>query len=150
MRISPARTAVTALLTGFLFLFLILPLVGLLLASVVGRQVPVLQWVWQLELLEAWRFLAQNFTLEYFREILVTPRYYRGFFNAAGLAPVCLVGVFASAWAGEGLFPAGRPLWRWLRGPFLPALFVAILVAVPSRHGQGPPGFRAQWLRCSA
>lgn len=132
-RLSLGKSVLVAALTGFLFIFLLCPMLGLLLASVVGEQVPVLQWVWKLDFTGAFSFLSQHATLKYIEEFFKTPRYYRGFFNAVGTAPPILAGFFLLGLAGEKLLPAQRRAWRWLRGPGLVNLFAFILIAAAAR-----------------
>ncbi len=115
----------------FLFLFLVVPLSGLLLAAFVGEPVPLLSWLlnWQPGLFL--KTLADKGTLLYFREFFETPRYYKGFFNAVGLAPVVLTVQFFLAWLGEKLAPG--PTWRLLRGPGLLATFGIVCLAAAAR-----------------
>lgn len=133
LRLSWAKLGLIALLTGFLFLFLLCPLLGLLLASVVGEQVPVLQWIWNLDVTGAFRFLSERGTTKYIAEFATTPRYYRGFFNSVGLAPPFMVALFLGSWLGERVFGGGRDFWRRLRGPGVLWLFGLILAAAGTR-----------------
>jgi len=115
----------------FLFLFLVVPLSGLLLAAFVGEPVPLLSWILNREPGPLIKTVADKGTLLYFREFFETPRYYKGFFNAVGLAPVVLTIQFFLAWFGEKLISS--PTWRFLRGPGLLSTFGLVCVAAAAR-----------------
>lgn len=120
-------------LSVFLFLFLAVPLTGLLLAAFLGEPTPLLKWLLRLDLASALETIQQKATLTYFREFFETPRYYKGFFNAVGLAPVVMTLLFLVGFVGEKLAPAGRSQWRFLRGPGLLICFVLVCLAAAAR-----------------
>lgn len=132
-RLTVGKIAQIGLLTGFLFLFLLCPLLGLLLASIVGEQVPVLQWLWNLDLAGALGFLSDHATTKYLWEFVQTPRYYRGFFNAVGVAPPLLITLFLVSWAGEKWSRRLTDFWLKLRGPGVLWLFGLLLLAAATR-----------------
>jgi iron(III) transport system permease protein len=127
------RFIVGGVLLAFLFLFLVCPLAGLLLAAVVGEQTPVLRWLWEGDFSGAIRLLQEKATLKYFWEFFETPRYYRGFFNAVGLAPVAVTGTFLLGWLGEMAAPTRKAAWKVLRGPGLVATFFGICLLAATR-----------------
>ncbi|MFA5504470.1 MAG: iron ABC transporter permease [Vulcanimicrobiota bacterium] len=120
-------------LSVFLFLFLAVPLTGLLLAAFLGEPTPLLKWLLRLDLASALETIQQKATLTYFREFFETPRYYKGFFNAVGLAPVVMTLLFLVGFVGEKLAPAGRTQWQFLRGPGLLICFVLVCLAAAAR-----------------
>ena len=122
-------------------MFLVVPLSGLLLAAFVGEPVPLLSWILNREPGPLIKTVADKGTLLYFREFFETPRYYKGFFNAVGLAPVVLTIQFFLAWFGEKLISS--PTWRFLRGPGLLSTFGLVCVAAAARWRR-----RARW--CSS
>ena len=133
------RNVLTVPLYAFLFLFLAVPLAGLLLAAFVGEPTPLLRWLVNLDLLSFRETLDSKGTLDYYREFFETPRYYKGFFNAVGLAPVLLTGLFLLAYVGERLSAKSKRFWLLLRGPGLLAAFAFILLAAASRPWWASP-----------
>lgn len=127
----PARWLVIAGLGFFLGLFLICPLLGLLLASVVGEQPPILRWLWNLEFGASLNFFRTHATLEFFREFAATPRYYRGFFNSVGVAPVALTSLFFVSRLGRRVRRSS--FWDWLGGPGLVVGFAAVCLLAAAR-----------------
>lgn len=117
----------------FLFVFLVVPLSGLLLAAFVGEPTPLLAWILNLQVAPFLETLREKGTLLYFSEFFETPRYYKGFFNAVGLAPVILTIQFFIAWLGEKFLPASRRYWRLLGGPGLLATFLLVCLGAASR-----------------
>ncbi|MCA9780057.1 MAG: iron ABC transporter permease, partial [Candidatus Eremiobacteraeota bacterium] len=117
----------------FLFVFLVVPLSGLLLAAFVGEPTPLLAWILNLQLAPFLDTLREKGTLLYFSEFFETPRYYKGFFNAVGLAPVILTIQFFIAWLGQKLLPATRRFWSLLGGPGLLATFLLVCLGAASR-----------------
>lgn len=99
---------------------------GLLLAAFLGENAPVLKWISSFDISGAWTSLSEKGTLAYFREFWETPRYYKGFFNAVGLAPVVLTGLFLLSLVGRLLAPAQLALWKFLRGPGLLVVFLLL------------------------
>jgi iron(III) transport system permease protein len=117
----------------FLFVFLVVPLSGLLLAAFVGEPTPLLAWILNFEISPFLKTLQDKATLQYFREFFETPRYYKGFFNAVGLAPAVMTLVFFAGWVGEWLAPAAKSGWRFVRGPGMLLCFFFICIAAATR-----------------
>lgn len=120
-------------LAFFLFLFLAVPLTGLLLAAFVGEPTPLLQWLLRLDFGSFYSTIQESGTLTYFREFFETPRYYKGFFNAVGVGPVIVVAVFLFGWLGEVVAPGAKRTFRWLRGPGLIITFGLVALAAATR-----------------
>jgi iron(III) transport system permease protein len=117
----------------FLFIFLVVPLAGLLLAAFVGEPTPLLSWILHIEIEPFLKTLQDKASLKYFREFFQTPRYYKGFFNAVGLAPVVMTLIFFTSWLGERLAPAQREAWKLFRGPGLLMAFSLVCLAAATR-----------------
>ena len=83
------RTAIAIPLAIFLTIFLVFPLTGLMLAAFVGGTSPLILWIYKLDF-AAFAGLFSRFSLQYFAEFFTVPRYYQGFFNSVGVAPVLM------------------------------------------------------------
>lgn len=123
----------TVPLAVFLLVFLAVPLAGLLLAAFTGEPAPLLGWLTHLDLGAFYQTLQQKASLQFFREFFATPRYYKGFFNAVGVAPVLLTCIFVLATLGHHFFPAQRDFWKIVRGPGLWVFFLVLLGAAATR-----------------
>lgn len=127
-------------LVVFLVLFLVLPLTGLLLAALLGGPTPLLQWMTGLKggVLES---LGQA-SLKFYGEFFTTPRYYKGFFNAVGIAPLVSVLVFGSGWVWERLASdlEGRRRARLVRGPGVCLVFLLVCLWAAARPLWATPG----------
>ena len=117
----------------FLFVFLVVPLAGLLLAAFVGEPTPLLTWLLNFQVGPLVETLKDKGSLQYFAEFFQTPRYYKGFFNSVGLAPVVLTVLFFVGWLGEKLTPTLTAWWRLLRGPGLVLAFALVCLAAATR-----------------
>lgn len=139
---SGLRLVIAIPLAIFLTLFLIIPLAGLMLAAFVGGTSPLLMWAYHLDFI-SFVGLFSKFSLQYFREFFTVPRYYQGFFNSVGVAPLVMASVFVSAllmerWAGD---PLARRKLRWLKGPGMLVILglVCLLAAVRPVWAPTPP-----------
>ncbi len=112
------RLCIAIPLAIFLILFLAFPLAGLMLAAFVGGTSPLLMWAWHLDF-GAFAGALSKFSLEYFREFFTVPRYYKGFFNSVGVAPVIMSVMFVIALSLERLIPdlQWKRRLRWVQGP---------------------------------
>ncbi len=129
------KLAIAAPLAVFLLFFLVFPLAGLMLAAFVGEPTPLIAWFLRFDVGSFVGLLQERATLDYFREFWQTPRYYRGFFNAVGLAPLACVVLFSVG----VLLKLGRPdrtRLRWVKfcqGPGQVALFGLVCLAAVLR-----------------
>jgi ABC-type spermidine/putrescine transport system permease subunit II len=112
------RLVIAIPLAIFLTLFLIFPLAGLMLAAFVGGTSPLIKWAFTLDV-AAFVDLFSRFSLQYFAEFFTVPRYYQGFFNSVGVAPVTMACVFVSALALEPTALGAGPRYAAHPGPDL-------------------------------
>ena len=129
------RTAIAIPLAIFLTIFLVFPLTGLMLAAFVGGTSPLILWIYKLDF-AAFAGLFSRFSLQYFAEFFTVPRYYQGFFNSVGVAPVLMAGAFIIALAAEKMVadPLLKRRLRWAQGPgmlLLLGLVCALAAARP-------------------
>lgn len=125
------RLFIAVPLAIFLTIFLAVPLSGLMLAAFVGGTSPLLLWASQLDF-GAFAQALSKVSLAYFEEFFTVPRYYKGFFNSVGVAPVIMSVLFIGALVAEQL--VGDLTWkrrfRWVKGPgMLLTLGVVCLMA---------------------
>ena len=128
------RYCIAVPLVLFLVLFLAFPLAGLFLAAFVGQPSPLLQWAFHLDV-ASFVGVFSKLSLDYFREFFSTPRYYKGFFNAVGVAPVIMAGVFLVALAAEKwTFDLSmKRRMRWVQGPGMLVILALVCVLAASR-----------------
>lgn len=135
------RLFIAVPLAIFLTLFLAFPLAGLMLAAFVGGTSPLLLWASKLDI-GAFANALSKVSLEYFGEFFTVPRYYKGFFNSVGVAPVIMSFLFVLALVGERL--TGDLLWkrrlRWLQGPGMLLTLAFICLMAASRPLWAAPG----------
>lgn len=128
------RLCISVPLAIFLAIFLVVPLTGLMLAAFVGGTSPLLLWLSQLDF-GAFATALSKFSLTYFEEFFTVPRYYKGFFNSVGVAPVVMSVLFVGALAAEQL--ASDILWkrrfRWVKGPGMLLTLAVICLAAVTR-----------------
>lgn len=112
------RVFIAVPLAIFLTIFLVFPLAGLMLAAFVGGTSPLIKWVYEGNV-QAFFGLFSKISLQYFAEFFTVPRYYQGFFNSVGVAPVIMATVFVAALLAERLVAERRlkRQVRWIRGP---------------------------------
>ncbi len=131
----------------FLLFFLVFPLAGLLLAAFVGQPTPLVAWFLSFDFKSFWDLLSDQGTFDYFREFWQTPRYYRGFFNAVGCAPLACSALFVFGWMLT-LLPksdASRKAIKFCQGPGLLGLFLAVGLAAMARPWWADP--EGVWAR---
>ncbi len=114
------RLLIAVPLALFLLLFLAFPLAGLLLAAFVGEPSPLILWAYRFDV-GAFGDALSKASLQYFQEFFTTPRYYKGFFNSVGVAPVIMTVVFVAARLAETFSQEGelKRRFRWVQGPGL-------------------------------
>lgn len=133
------RLAIAVPLAIFLTLFLLFPLAGLMLAAFVGGTSPLIKWVVTLDL-GAFLGLFSRFSLQYFSEFFTVPRYYQGFFNSVGVAPVIMACVFVAALTAERVAD-DRKLkrrLRWIQGPGMLVILAVVCLLSVSRPMWAP------------
>lgn len=114
----------------FLAIFLVVPLTGLMLAAFVGGTSPLLKWAYQLNFTAFYDVLSKV-SFRYFLEFFTVPRYYQGFFNAVGVAPIFMVVIFGLAFLVERFSTSKVVKQRasWMRGPGV-ILTLALVIAL--------------------
>jgi iron(III) transport system permease protein len=128
------RTAIAIPLGIFLTVFLVFPLTGLMLAAFVGETSPLILWVYKLDF-GAFARLFSKLSLKYFAEFFTVPRYYQGFFNSVGVAPVIMAGAFVVALVAGKLAKDSllKRRIRWLQGPGMLVLLAVICLLAAAR-----------------
>jgi iron(III) transport system permease protein len=128
------KLAIAVPLAIFLIIFLVFPLAGLMLAAFVGGTSPLLMWVFHLDL-GALLGLLPRISLKYFAEFFTVPRYYQGFFNAVGVAPVIMAPLFVGALIAERWVkdPEVKRGLRWMQGPGMLVSLAAICLLAALR-----------------
>lgn len=142
------RLCIAIPLAIFLTLFLVFPLAGLMLAAFVGGTSPLLLWAYQLDI-AAFANALSKVSLTYFGEFFTVPRYYKGFFNSVGVAPVIMSFLFGLSLAAEKLTPdlTWKRRLRWLQGPgMLLTLSVVCLLAAARPLWAAPGSWPAKVL----
>ncbi len=152
----PVNRLILGLVTVFLVLFLLLPMLSLVLVGFTGEPVDLLGYAWRLDPGGLFQELSQRADLRYYAEFFVTRRYLRGFLNALGVAPLAAMLAFGASQGLLGLSGLIAPGWaaRWRRLAGLPLMagvfLLAIVVAVTWRAWVPVEAWQSHWMRLVA
>lgn len=128
----PLRWLLSALVAAFLLLFLGLPMLSVVLVGFTGEPVDLLGFLARGDLSGLLARLADQADWRYYAGFFETRRYYRGFLNAVGAAPLAAVlawGLARGLLGAWGLLVGPVPP-RWRRRAGLPLMSLAFGVVV--------------------